>query len=103
MVDDAIFMSKGRTLGDEASAMVAEAKTKYRIDALDRDLLISTLRGSSVPVEETPTGVVVRIDGDTNAAEALAWLVSKGVRVHRFGPVGSALEQTYMAMNEERR
>ncbi|WP_084077413.1 ABC transporter ATP-binding protein [Demequina sp. NBRC 110057] len=103
MVDGAVFMSKGRTMGDEAAAMVAEARTKYRVDALDRDALIAALRSSSVPLEETDTGVILRIDGDDNAADALAWIVGKGVRVHRFGPVGSALEQTYMAMNEERR
>ena len=103
MVDDAVFMSKGRTLGDDAAAMVADARLKYRIDAIDPAALQEALRQGGVEFEPTDTGAVTRIDGEANAAQALAWLVRQGVQVHRFGPVGSALEQTYMAMNEERR
>ncbi|WP_084039176.1 ABC transporter ATP-binding protein [Demequina sp. NBRC 110053] len=103
MVDDAVFMSKGRTLGDDAAAMVADARLKYRIDALDPEALQAALTSGQVDFEPTATGAVTRIDGEANAAQALAWLVGQGVQVHRFGPVGSALEQTYMAMNEERR
>lgn len=103
MVDDAIFMSQGRTLGDDAAAMVADAKTKYRVDALDRDKLHQALTASKVPFEPSSDGVILRLDNEDKAAQALAWMVQQGIAVHRFGPVGSALEQTYMAMNEERR
>lgn len=103
MVDDAVFMSKGRTLGEDAAQMVARARTNYRVDALDRDHLLKVLTRHQIPAEPSETGAVLSIDGEDKAAEALAWLVGQGVRVHRFGPVGSALEQTYMAMNEERR
>ncbi|WP_062077069.1 ABC transporter ATP-binding protein [Demequina globuliformis] len=103
MVDDAIFMSQGRTLGDDAAAMVADAKTKYRVDALEPQVLHEALAAYNVPFEAQEYGAIVRIDDAHKAAQALAWLVQQGVAVHRFGPVGSALEQTYMAMNEERR
>lgn len=103
MVDEAVFMTQGRTLGDDAAAMVADAKLKYRIDALDVDKLHATLRTGNVDFEPTKEGVLTRIASEENAAQALAWLIGQGVEVHRFGPVGSALEQTYMAMNEERR
>jgi len=103
MVDDAIFMSKGRTLGDEAASMVADAKLKYRVEALDDGILREALASLAVPFEEADAGVVLRIADTAQAARTLAALVSAGVEVHRFGPVGSALEQTYMAMNEERR
>lgn len=103
MVDDAIFMSKGRTLGDEAAAHVADAKTRYRVATLDDSLLRAALADSRVPYDDEPTGIVIRVGSDQEAAQALAWLMSKGVPVHRFGPAGSALEQTYMAMEEERR
>ncbi|WP_084101694.1 ABC transporter ATP-binding protein [Demequina sp. NBRC 110051] len=103
MVDDAVFMSKGRTLGDEAATMVAHARTRYRVDALDRDNLLEVLARFGIAAEPSGTGAILSIDGEEKAAEALAWMVNQGVRVYRFGPVGSALEQTYMAMNEERR
>lgn len=103
MVDDAVFMSKGSTLGDDAAAMVAHARTRYRVWALDEVKLREALAGGNVPFEEAEGGVIVSIADQTEAAYALAWLVGQGVQVHRFGPAGSALEQTYMAMDEERR
>ena len=103
MVDDAVFMSKGRTLGEQAAAMVADARLKYRIDGLDPAALQAALTAGGVDFEPTATGAITRIVDEANAAQALAWLIRQGVAVHRFGPVGSALEQTYMAMNEERR
>lgn len=103
MVDDAIFMSKGSTLGDEAASMVADAKLKYRIGALDVDNLRAVLAAGNVEFEPVDGGALARIANEENAAEALAWLVGQGVKVHRFGIAGSALEQTYMAMDEERR
>ena len=103
MVDDAIFMSKGKTLGDETQAMVADARTKYRVEALDPAPLVAALIGYGLAPEETEGGVVVRVANEQQAVTLLAALVRDGVTVHRFAPVGSALEQTYMAMNEERR
>lgn len=103
MVDHAIFMSKGRTLGVEADAMVADAKTRYRVEALDPDALRAALTRLSLPFDEADAGLVIRVGDTTQAAKVLAAIVAEGVPVHRFGPAGSALEQTYMAMNEERR
>lgn len=103
MVDDAIFMSKGSTLGADAAKMVADNKLKYRIGALDVDNLRAVLSAGGVDFEPVEGGALARIADEENAAEALAWLVGQGVKIHRFGIAGSALEQTYMAMNEERR
>ncbi|SEJ10618.1 ABC transporter ATP-binding protein [Demequina mangrovi] len=103
MVDDAVFMSKGRTLGDEIADKVADAKRRYRVATLDDALLREVLAGGRVPFDEEPSGVIIRVGSEAEAAQALAWLMSKGVPVHRFGPAGSALEQTYMTMEEERR
>lgn len=103
MVDDAVFMSRGRTLGADAAQMVADAKTNFRVWALNGDHLVATVRESGVDFSEDEGGVTLRIGSETEAAQALAWLISQGVAVHRFGPVGSALEQTYLAMEEERR
>ena len=103
MVDDAIFMSKGSTLGDEANDMVAHARTKYRIEALDADKLAASLNAVGLAYEQDDAEFTVSIADTTQAAALLAALVADGVAVHRFAPAGSALEQTYMAMNEERR
>ncbi|MFW7414778.1 ABC transporter ATP-binding protein [Demequina sp. SO4-18] len=103
MVDEAIFMSKGRTMGDDAARMVADARTKYRIWALDPARLRETLAAGGVAFDEAEGGAVARIADERQAAQALAWLVGQGIEVHRFGPAGSALEQTYMAMEEDRR
>jgi ABC-type multidrug transport system ATPase subunit len=103
MVDDAVFMSKGRTLGDEANDMVADARTKYRVEARDTPALQSSLERVGLAFELADAAFTVRIANTTQAAAVLAALVADGVPVHRFGLVGSALEQTYMAMNEERR
>lgn len=103
MVDGAIFMSKGSTLGADADAMVADAKTRYRVDSLDFGALSAALTQLGVAAQLSDAGAVVRVESEQQAAELLASLVRTGVPVHRFGPAGSALEQTYMQMNEERR
>ena len=103
MVDGAVFMSKGATLGADADAMVADAKTRYRVNALDPAALDAALVSLGLAAEASTDGTIVRVQSEAHAAELLAQLVKAGVAVHRFGPAGSALEQTYMQMNEERR
>lgn len=44
MVDEAVFMTKGRTLGADADAMVAKARTTYRVVALDHAILLDAPR-----------------------------------------------------------
>ena len=83
--------------------MVADAKTRYRIESLDVAALRAALMRYRQPIEEAEGGLVVRVADEQQAATLLAALVRDGVPVHRFGPAGSALEQTYMLMNEERR
>lgn len=103
MVDEAVFMSKGRTLGSDTDAMVADARTRYRVEALDDAVLRDAFTQWEMPFEEVEGGLVIRAQSTAHAAAILESLVKGGARVHRFGPFGSALEQTYMAMNEERR
>lgn len=103
MVDEAVFMSKGKTLGEESQAMVADARTRYRIESLNDDFLRETFRQWEMPFEEVENGLVIRAQNTEHAASILESLVKGGAKIHRFGPFGSALEQTYMAMNEERR
>lgn len=111
MVDDAVFMSKGVTLGESADAEVAKARTRWRVVAIDGDLtaaLAKAKRDFSVekPEMKSPTSgtsALVSIADDADAADLLASLVTAGVRVARVAPVGSALEQAYLTMETERR
>ncbi|WP_236683501.1 ABC transporter ATP-binding protein [Demequina aurantiaca] len=103
MVDEAVFMSKGKTLGADTDAMVADARTRYRIESLDDSVLRDAFAHWDMPFEEVDGGLVIRAQNKEHAASILEALVKGGAKVHRFGPFGSALEQTYMAMNEERR
>ncbi len=105
MVDHAVFMSKGRTLGAEADALVAQARTRYRVSALDNAALAAALTAQGLEYEaiHDDGSLGVSITDRAHAAQVLAALVQAGVQVDSFASAGSALEQTYMAMNEERR
>lgn len=103
MVDNAVFMSKGRTLGEEADALVAAARLRYRVTALDHAALLKALGAQGIEAEDLGTAAGVSITDRDHAATVLAALVKAGVKVDSFASAGSALEQTYMAMNEERR
>lgn len=104
MVDDAVFMSKGSTLGEAADAEVARAKTRWRIVAVEGDVAsaLATLGRDFTP-EADANAAVVSIADDADAADVLAALAGAGVRVARIAPVGSALEQAYLTMEAERR
>ncbi len=111
MVDDAVFMSKGITLGESADAEVARARTRWRVVAIDGDLAAALAEAKrDFTVEPAPNGAapsgtsaLVSVADDADAADLLATLVGAGVRVARVAPVGSALEQAYLTMETERR
>lgn len=106
MVDDAVFMTRGVTLGESADAEVARARMRWRVVAVGGDLAAAlSLAKRDFTVETAPTGVsaLVSVADDADAAGLLAALVGAGVRVARMAPVGSALEQAYLTMETERR
>jgi ABC-type multidrug transport system ATPase subunit len=103
MVDDAVFMSKGRTLGEEADALVAAARTRFRVTALDHAALLSALDTAGIVHEDRGSAATISVVDREQAASVLAALLKAGVKVDSFASAGSALEQTYLAMNEERR
>jgi ABC-2 type transport system ATP-binding protein len=103
MVDDAVFMSKGRTLGEEADALVAAARTRYRVTALDHARLIAALDKAEIAFDDVGDAATISISDREQASAVLAKLVKAGVAIDSFASAGSALEQTYLAMNEERR
>jgi ABC-2 type transport system ATP-binding protein len=121
MVDDAVFMSKGVTLGASADAEVAKARTRWRVVAVDGDLAAAltaakrdfTVEAADVKAADvnaadanaaaTGSSALVSVADDADAADLLVALVGAGVRVARVAPVGSALEQAYLTMETERR
>lgn len=107
MVDDAVFMSKGKTLGAAADELVALAKTRWRIGAVAGDLSSALAQLGRDFNPESADGqaatVTVQVTDDADAAELVAALVAKGIKVARIAPVGSALEQAYLTMETERR
>lgn len=106
MVDDAVFMSKGATLGESADAEVARARTRWRVVAIDGDLGAALAKAQrDFTLEHVPAGAsaLVSIADDADAADLLAALVRGKVRVARVAPVGSALEQAYLTMEADRR
>jgi len=106
MVDDAVFMTRGVTLGESADAEVARARMRWRVVAVEGDLagaLSSAKRDFTVETAPTGASALVSVADDADAAGLLAALVGAGVRVARMAPVGSALEQAYLTMETERR
>ncbi|WP_084124880.1 ABC transporter ATP-binding protein [Demequina sp. NBRC 110054] len=107
MVDEAVFMSRGVTLGESADAEVARARARWRVTALpghDVHAALSQAARDWSPVEGADASVaVVHVADADDAADLLASLVGQGIRISAFGPVGSALEQAYLTIEQERR
>ncbi|WP_309133592.1 ABC transporter ATP-binding protein [Cellulomonas sp.] len=107
MADDAVFLSRGRTvaghLGDDAAA----ARRTWRLRALDRAALVAWLDASGVvwraDADAVDGAVLLDVEGDAGAAALVRDAVTAGVPVVSLAPAGGALEQAYLALDEERR
>jgi ABC-type multidrug transport system ATPase subunit len=105
MADDAVFISRGRTVSAEAIESAGETR-QWRISALDRDVLVAHLDQAGVAHDVEPdggAGVLVALSDDTEAAALLGDAVRAGVDVVSLAPAGGVLEQKYLALEEERR
>ena len=107
MVDDAIFMSRGITLGSDADELVATARKRWQVEGLPGVDVVAALQATQrevTPLREGDTSAaVVQVADDADAASLLEALVKAKVRIKAFGPAGSALEQVYLSMEQERR
>lgn len=116
LADDAAFISRGRSVTPEQLARFDTDGRRWRATALDADALTSWLTASSVPFEPEgpadaasqngapgPASVLVRLVDDSSAAAFLRDAVTAGVPLVSLAPAGGALEQTYLALDEERR
>ncbi|PJI86539.1 ABC-type multidrug transport system ATPase subunit [Luteimicrobium subarcticum] len=105
LADDAVFVSRGRTVRAESVAGAATGLRRWRLQALDAVPLAAFLTQAGVPFEAAADdgSVLVALDGDPSAAALLRDLVLAGVRLVSAAPAGGALEQVYLSLEEERR
>jgi ABC-type multidrug transport system ATPase subunit len=106
MADRAVFVAAGRTVAVEtvSAAQVAVVRRAWKVRALDDAALLAALdaRGTEHSTPERD-GVSVRLGSDAEAAELLSGLVRDGVPVVACHPAAGVLEQTYLALTEDRR
>ena len=112
MADDAVFLSQGRTVAAQTVQAAAAAPRTWRVRALSARSLAAWLTQVHVPWEaEDPAApppdgagaLLIALDGEASAAALLKDAVTAGVAVTSLAPVGGALEQTYLSLEEERR
>ena len=116
MVDGVVFMSHGTAVaspsgwapapdqaGSGAATPVAVRRT-WRMRALDAGRLREWARSTQLPVTAEEDGAVrVPVADDTAAAHLLREAVEAGVEVVSFAPLSGTLEETYLALEGERR
>jgi ABC-2 type transport system ATP-binding protein len=128
MADRAVLVSQGRTVavqplgpgagpgeawpagaagadaaGGAGPAGSATLLRRWRVRALDEAALLAALAGRGLAHDPPDReGVELELAGEPAAAELLAALVHDGVPVVSFGPAGSALEQAYLSLSQER-
>ncbi|MCC2314372.1 ABC transporter ATP-binding protein [Cellulomonas xiejunii] len=115
MADDAVFLSRGRTVAGMSEADVATGRRTWHVRALSLTELTAWLDATGVAYRpdgatraaDAPTavagGVLVDVDGEAGAAALLRDAVAAGVPVVSSAPAAGALEQAYLALEEERR
>ncbi|TDE89224.1 ABC transporter ATP-binding protein [Occultella glacieicola] len=108
MVDDAVFLSRGRTVSSE-QLRVGVTERRWRLRTLDGPALqrwASAARVTLHPDTDAPDGagsVLVDLTDDAAAAALLAAAVGAGVPVVSLAPVSGRLEQAYLSLDTERR
>lgn len=100
--DHAVFLSRGRSV-DASSSPSQETRRGWRVEALDPASLRSFLDTAGIPWVGQPEGeVVIQLAGQQSAHELLRAMVLADVAVHTITPVSGRLEETYLALDEER-
>ena len=103
--DRVVFVDRGKTVSEQELADLPRSERRpWRMQALDRNSLVDALDRYGIEhADPDPSGVEVLLSGDEAAAQLLARLVRDEVRVTTCAPVGSGLEEAYLAMTENRR
>jgi ABC-2 type transport system ATP-binding protein len=105
MADRVVFVDRGRTVSEQELADLPRSERRpWRMQALDGDSLVAAIDRYGIEhADPDPSGVEVLLSGDEAASRLLARLVRDGVPVTVCAPVGSGLEDAYLAMTEDRR
>jgi ABC-2 type transport system ATP-binding protein len=105
MADRVVFVDRGRTVSEQELADLPRSERRpWRMQALDGDSLVAAIDRYGIEhADPDPSGVEVLLSGDEAASRLLARLVLDGVPVTVCAPVGSGLEDAYLAMTEDRR
>ena len=132
MVDEAVFLSRGRAVPGAGLAPSADGRRTWHVRALRAGVLQAWLTsvgatwrsdddaGASsgapaspyarpvvppapAPEDDVPGGVLLEVDGDEGAARLVRDAVAAGVPLVSIAPAGGQLEQAYLALDEERR
>jgi ABC-2 type transport system ATP-binding protein len=100
LADTVVFIDQGVTVAEHRlDALPTAAVRTWRVRALTMAPLLKALKGVDHDAP-TPSGVDVRLASEEAAADLLADLVRKGVRVVSCQPVGGALEATYRELTQ---
>jgi ABC-2 type transport system ATP-binding protein len=105
MADRVVFVDRGKTVSEQELADLPRSERRpWRMQALDPNSLVDALDRYGIEhADPDASGVEVLLSGDEAAAQLLARLVRDEVRVTTCAPVGSGLEDAYLAMTEDRR
>ena len=105
IADRVVFVNGGTTIAEQdVRELSANATTAWRIRVTDSDALLAALAERDIPAGATSgAGIDLPPMSEEAAADLLTALVSAGIRVIAYAPVGSHLESAYLAMTQERR
>lgn len=111
MCDDAVFLSRGRTV--PAGAGPAVGVRTMLVRSLSYPALAAWLTATGVawrPADDPggappdgPGGALVDVDGDAGAVALVRDVVAAGVPVVSVAPAAGTLERAYLALEEDRR
>ncbi len=103
LCDEAVFLSRGRTVEVAMHASAQAPLRGWRIDALEPAELRAFLSDAGIPWEPASgTEVTVPLSGVESATELIRAAVAAGVSLHTVAPVSGRLEDAYLSLNEER-
>jgi len=121
LADDAVFLSRGRTVRESSLAAATGQRRAWRLRALDPVVLTAWLedagveyrrgteRGTEGGTKPGPSAgpddgsVQVELDDDESVAGLVRAAVLAGVPLVSVAPANGALEQVYLSLEEERR
>jgi ABC-type multidrug transport system ATPase subunit len=103
--DHAVFLSQGRTVDASITSSTEPQRRGWRLESADPVALRSFLENAEIPYRQTPASgeVLISLTGYDSAIQLVRAAVHADVPLHTISPVSGHLEETYLALNEERR